>query len=153
MLHIGGFSSKHAWVDPWSFGSGARPLVAAAPWRVCRDVDLAVLGKWIAAAGVHFQVDLVDSWRHYRSDARDLLELNRIVLDRLDTGLRRAANDSNRIEERVWIRNNRFDSSSPIGLTWTRSATEAPHDQASRTDSGYITMLLPATGKRCRLRH
>jgi hypothetical protein len=89
MLHIGGFSSKHAlgMVDPWLFGSGARPLVAAAPWRVCRDVDLAVLGKWVGAAGVHFQVKLVDSWRHYRGDARDLLELNRIVLDRLDTGL------------------------------------------------------------------
>jgi glucose-1-phosphate thymidylyltransferase len=38
-----------------------------------------------------------------RGDPLELLELNRIVLDRLDYGLRRPVNNGNRIEGRVWI--------------------------------------------------
>lgn len=105
MLHLAEFSADHAlgMAGVWLFGSGALPLAAAAPWSICGDVDLTMLGKRVAAAGGHFQVKFVDSWRQYRGDPLDLLELNRIVLDRLDTGLRRAANNGNRIEGRVWI--------------------------------------------------
>ena len=105
MLHLAAFSSEHAlgMAGVWLFGSGALALAAAAPWSVCGDVDLTMLGKRIAAAGGHFPIKLVDSWRQYRGDPVHLLDLNRIVLDRLDTGVRRAANNGNRIEGRVWI--------------------------------------------------
>lgn len=105
MLHVAALSADHAlgMAGVWLFGSGALALAAAAPWSVCGDVDLTMLGKRIAAAGGAFQVKLVDSWRQYRGDALDLLELNRMVLDKLDTGLRRASSNGNRIEGRVWI--------------------------------------------------
>ena len=105
MLHVAALSADHAlgMAGVWLFGSGALALAAAAPWSVCGDVDLTMLGKRIAAAGGAFQVKLVDSWRQYRGDPLDLLELNRMVLDRLDAGLRRASSNGNRIEGRVWI--------------------------------------------------
>jgi glucose-1-phosphate thymidylyltransferase len=49
------------------------------------------------------RVRFVDGWRHYAGDAADLLELNRIALDRLDLGARAAAEGGNRIEGRVAI--------------------------------------------------
>ena len=105
MLHLAALSADHAlgMAGVWLFGSGALPLAAAAPWSVRGDVDLTMLGEGIAGAGGNFQVRLVDSWRQYRGDPLDLLELNRIVLDRLDAGLRRPSNNGNRIEGRVWI--------------------------------------------------
>jgi glucose-1-phosphate thymidylyltransferase len=105
MLHLAEFSAEHAlgMAGLWLFGSGALPLAAAAPWSVSGDVDLTMLGRRIAAAGGSFQVKLVDGWHQYRGDPLELLELNRIVLDRLDAGLRRAGNNGNRIEGRVWI--------------------------------------------------
>jgi hypothetical protein len=97
MLHLAEFSTDHALgiSGVWLFGSGAVPLVAAAPWSVCGDVDLTMLGKRIAAAGGTFRVKLVDSWRQYRGDPLDFLDLNRIVLDRLDAGLRWSSNNGN----------------------------------------------------------
>ena len=105
MLHLAELSADHAlgMAGVWLFGSGALPLAAAAPWSICADVDLSMLGKRIASAGGSFRVRVVDSWREYRGDPLDLLELNRIVLDRLDAGPRRAHNNGNRIEGRVWI--------------------------------------------------
>lgn len=105
MLHLAEFSADNAlgMAGVWLFGPGALQVVAAAPWSVCGDVDLTALGKRIAAAGGTIQVKLVDSWHQYRGNPLDLLELNRIVLDRLDPGLRRSSNNGNRIEGRVWI--------------------------------------------------
>jgi len=105
MLHLAELNADHAlgMAGVWLFGSGALPLAATAPWSVCGDVDLTMLGRRIATAGGTFQITLVDSWRQYRGDPLDLLELNGTVLDRLDTGLRRACNNGNRIEGRVWI--------------------------------------------------
>ena len=105
MLHLAELSADHAlgMAGVWLFGSGALQLAAAAPWSLCGDVDLTMLGRRIGAAGGIFQVTLVDSWCQYRADPLDLLELNRIVLDRIDAGLRRACNNGNRIEGRVWI--------------------------------------------------
>ena len=105
MLHLAEFSADHrlSMAGTLVFGSGTLPLAAAAPWSVCGDVDLTMLGKRIAAVGGTFKVKLVDSWSQYRGDPLDLLELNRIVLDRLDAASRRVSNNGNRIEGRVWI--------------------------------------------------
>ena len=105
MLHLAEFNADHAlgMAGVWMFGPGAMPIVASSPWPLRGDVDLTRLGRRISAAGGAFHVELADSWRQYRGDPLELLELNRIVLDRLDTGVRRPANNGNRIEGRVWI--------------------------------------------------
>jgi glucose-1-phosphate thymidylyltransferase len=105
MLHLASFSADNAlgMAGVWMFGAGALALAAATPWSMCGDVDLTMLGKQIAAAGGSFEVKRVDSWRQYRGDPLDLLELNRMVLDRLESGMRRQSNNDNRFEGRVWI--------------------------------------------------
>ena len=105
MFHLAEFNDDHAlgMAGVWLFGPRAMPIVASSPWPRGADVDLTRLGRRIGAAGGVFHGELADSWRQYRGDPLELLELNRIVLDRLDRGLRRPTNNGNRIEGRVWI--------------------------------------------------
>lgn len=105
MLHLAHFNADHAlaFAGVWLFGPGALPLVARSGSRLAGDANLSELGRRIDAAGGTFHVKLVDSWRQYRGDPLDLLELNRIALERLQAGVRRPDNDRNRIEGRVWI--------------------------------------------------
>ena len=105
MPHLAEFSADHPLgvAGVWSFGPGALQLAADTPWTVRGEVDVKTLGKRIAAAGGTFQVKLVDSWLQYSGDPLDLLELNRLVLDRLEAGPRRSSNNGNRIEGRVCI--------------------------------------------------
>ena len=105
MLHLAALSAEHAlgMAGVWVFGRGALRLAAASPSSLRGGADLTMLGERITAAGGNFQVNVVDSWRQYRGDPLDLLELNRVVLDRLDAGLRRSSNNGNRIEGRVSI--------------------------------------------------
>lgn len=105
MLHLVEFSSDHAlgMTGAWLLGPGAMPIVASSPWSIGRDVDLTKLGSRISAAGGEFQVELADSWRQYRGHPTELLELNRIVLDRLEGNIRWPANNGNRFEGRVRI--------------------------------------------------
>jgi glucose-1-phosphate thymidylyltransferase len=85
------------------FGPGALRRASAASWRAGRDVDLTDVAEQIAAAGGSFRVLPVNIWRQYAGDPLDLLELNRIALDRLDAEVYHSTNDGNRIEGRVWI--------------------------------------------------
>jgi glucose-1-phosphate thymidylyltransferase len=87
----------------WVFGPGALRRVAAAPWRSGGDLDLTAVAERIAAAGGGFDVRLADGWRNYTGDPLDLLELNRIALDRLETDVRRPDTRGNQIEGRVRI--------------------------------------------------
>jgi glucose-1-phosphate thymidylyltransferase len=105
MLHLAEFNPEHAlgMAGVWLLGPGAMPIVASSPWPVGRDVDLTSLGAQVRAAGGGFHVELADTWRQYRGHPLELLELNRIVLDRLQNGVRRPVNNGNRIEGRVWI--------------------------------------------------
>ena len=105
MLHLAEFNADHAlgMAGVWLFGARAMPIVASSPWPLGGDVDLTRLGRRIGAAGGAVHVELAESWRQYGGDPLELLELNRIVLDRLDSGLRRPVNNGNRIEGRVWI--------------------------------------------------
>ena len=106
MLHLAELDPQHAALGlagVWLFGAGALQLVAAAPWRAASDVDLTMVADRITADGGRFGVLPVDAWRSYSGDPLDLLELNRIALDRLQTDLRRPQNHGNRIEGRVWI--------------------------------------------------
>jgi glucose-1-phosphate thymidylyltransferase len=105
MLHLAEFTADHAlgMAGVWLFGPGAMPIVGSSPWEAQGDVELTTLGARISAAGGTFHAELADTWRQYRGDPLELLELNRIVLDRLESGLRRPANNGNAIEGRVWI--------------------------------------------------
>jgi len=105
MLHLAEFTSDHAlgMAGVWLFGPGAMPIVGSSPWDALSDVDLTTLGARISAAGGALHAELADTWRQYRGHPLELLELNRIVLDRLESCPHRPFNNSNRIEGRVWI--------------------------------------------------
>ena len=87
----------------WLFGPGALPVTLASGSCLGGDGDLMALAERLDAAGGALQVQLADSWRQYGGNPLDLLELNRIVLDRLEPGVRRPTDDGNQIEGRVWI--------------------------------------------------
>jgi glucose-1-phosphate thymidylyltransferase len=94
-------------------GSGAVHHCAGASWGAAGDLDITTVAARIAAAGGELHLQLVDGWRRYDGAALDLLELNRIALDRLQ-GNRKPSNNSNRIEGRVEIHETAFVSSSVI---------------------------------------
>ena len=85
------------------FARGALEHAAACDWWTDRDVDLSVIADRIAAVGGSLHVRLVDVWHAYSGKALDLLELNRIVLDRMESDHRRQDGNGNRIEGRVQI--------------------------------------------------
>jgi glucose-1-phosphate thymidylyltransferase len=96
----------------WVFGPGAiqraagRDLVggAASAARDVRDgIDLTVVAERITSAGGRIDVRVVDLWRAYHGEAADLLELNRIVLDGIDSDLPPGISETNRVEGRVCI--------------------------------------------------
>jgi glucose-1-phosphate thymidylyltransferase len=106
MLHLVELDRERAALNlagVWLFGPGALQRVASASWQATPDVDLTSIAERVADAGGNVQVMLVDAWCHYAGDPLELLELNRIALDRLSTNPRRPTNNGNHIEGRVWI--------------------------------------------------
>jgi glucose-1-phosphate thymidylyltransferase len=87
----------------WLFGPGAMSLVQGAHWSAGSEFDLTAVGERLRAAGGSLEVQLVSAWRSFAGDAPDLLELNRIALDRLEPDARRPQRDGNRIEGRVHV--------------------------------------------------
>lgn len=85
------------------FGPDALRRASTAPWRAASDLDLTILAQQITAAGGSFHVLPINGWRRYAGDPLDLLELNRIALDRLVVQPSHPQNHGNRIEGRVWI--------------------------------------------------
>lgn len=106
MLHLAELDPARAGLGvagAWLFGPGALQHVHGAELRADAEVDLTSVGKRLREAGGSLDVQLVTAWRHFRGDAEDLLQLNRIALDRLETDARRPQTDGNRIEGRVQI--------------------------------------------------
>jgi len=105
MLHLAEFTPDHAlgMAGVWLLGPRALPLLAASRSRLGGDVDLTLLGDQIDHAGGMFDVKIVENWCQYRGNPLDLLELNRIALDRLEAGPCRPNNSGVQIEGRVWI--------------------------------------------------
>lgn len=66
-------------------------------------MDLTGLAAQIEAEGGAFQVLPVTGWRRYAGNPVDLLELNRIALDRMHHDMNRPSGRGNLIEGRVWI--------------------------------------------------
>jgi glucose-1-phosphate thymidylyltransferase len=85
------------------FGPRVLRLASAAPAESAQAFDLIAIAEWLASQGHKPQAGFVQTWRRYRGNLLDLLELNRLVLDHhaqepepLDVG-------DNRIEGRVSI--------------------------------------------------
>ncbi len=87
----------------WLFGEGAMRRVAGSMRAHGGEIDLTALAEQVAGASGELHISLVDAWHRYYGNALDLLELNRIALDRLETDLHKPSNNGNRIEGRVRI--------------------------------------------------
>ena len=87
----------------WLFGQHALRTIFAEPWRDTEGDDMAHAAELIAAAGGALRIRPVDDWSRYSGDPADLLELNRIALDRLQPGPRPVAGQGNRIDGCVRI--------------------------------------------------
>jgi glucose-1-phosphate thymidylyltransferase len=106
VLHIAELDPKRAALGMTGvclFGQDALRRGCAAAWRADGDVDLTLVGEQIRAAGGSLHVRQADAWHRYAGDPLDLLELNRITLDSLDSDLCRSSSNGSQIEGRVWI--------------------------------------------------
>jgi glucose-1-phosphate thymidylyltransferase len=80
---------------------GLARAIAASPCG--KNTDLKSLADRLIDHGASFEVLRVNGWRQYAGDPLDLLELNRIALDRLEAETPAPNSDGNRIEGRVRI--------------------------------------------------
>jgi glucose-1-phosphate thymidylyltransferase len=106
MLHLAELDPQRAALNLAGvllLGPNALHEITRERWHGGGDVDLTTMAALVTAAGGNFEVLAVDAWRRYAGDPLDLLELNRIALDRIDTKLRRPCSNGNQIEGRVWI--------------------------------------------------
>jgi glucose-1-phosphate thymidylyltransferase len=106
MLHLAELVPERAALSiagVYLFGPRALSCVSTTSWRAGGDTDLTSVAKLVTTAGGRLDVLAADAWRAYAGDPLDLLELNRIVLDRLEIERRHASSNDNRIEGRVSI--------------------------------------------------
>ncbi len=87
----------------WIFGPQALKRLTADRWPQVADIDASIVAERVRASGGRFCINLVDGWRRYRGDPVELLELNRIALDRLEPRRLTSLGQGNRIEGRVFI--------------------------------------------------
>ncbi|HEX5194095.1 MAG TPA: hypothetical protein VFW09_14935 [Solirubrobacteraceae bacterium] len=90
----------------WAFGPGAVQLAAnggLAGGDLTTGVDLTMVADRISSAGGAINVRQVDVWRTFRGGATDLLELNRIVLDRIEADLPPSICEGNRVAGRIRV--------------------------------------------------
>jgi glucose-1-phosphate thymidylyltransferase len=85
------------------FGIGALHAASTAMWNAADEADLTGVADRIAAVGGKLCVLPGNAWRQYAGAPLDLLELNRIALDRLTIERHSASDGDNRIEGRVSI--------------------------------------------------
>lgn len=86
-------------------GPGAIEPASKIAWRSDggEEIDLTAVATHISEEGGTFQVVPVSGWRRYAGDPVELLEVNRIALDRMRQDARRPSGSGNLIEGRVWI--------------------------------------------------
>ena len=103
VTELNGSRSRLAVAGVCVFGPRVLRLASTARAGTDRHFDLIAVAEWLASQGHRPRTGFVQTWRRYRGDLLDLLELNRMVLDQhapeaepFDTG-------DNRIEGRVSI--------------------------------------------------
>ncbi|HWE11674.1 MAG TPA: NDP-sugar synthase [Solirubrobacteraceae bacterium] len=99
---ITGFSSPTALAGACLLGSGVLGLTCTPDEGTATETKITRLAERVAAAGGQVQAGRV-SWRSYSGDPRDLLEMNRMVLDQLPAPTPIANGGENQIEGRVLI--------------------------------------------------
>jgi glucose-1-phosphate thymidylyltransferase len=87
----------------WTFGTGALERAAAAAQRRSTEFNLTAIERQITTAGGSLRLVPASNWRSYAGDAFELLELNQLVLERLEARHDPARAHANRIEGRVQI--------------------------------------------------
>ena len=100
---LNGSKSFLSLVSVCLFGPGALQLACAEAAGASEELDLAAIAERLADAGRSLRTTFVRTWRRYRGDPLDLLELNRIVLDQQTPEVDRLDGGDNRIEGRVVI--------------------------------------------------
>lgn len=83
-------------------GPGALQRLVS-PERSEQLLDFAVLAQQLARDGGRVHMRLVRKWRHFAGDALDLLDMNRTMLDALDSETTALATDGNRFEGHIAI--------------------------------------------------
>jgi glucose-1-phosphate thymidylyltransferase len=73
------------------------------PDRSAQLLDFAVLAEQLARNGGLAQVRVVRTWRHFAGDTLDLLDMNRTMLDALESETTASANDGNHFEGHIAI--------------------------------------------------
>jgi glucose-1-phosphate thymidylyltransferase len=73
------------------------------PDRAAQTLDFAALAERLARGGARVHMRTVQRWRHFSGDALDLLDMNRMVLDELDSEIAATADDDNRFEGHIAI--------------------------------------------------
>ncbi|MGO9761230.1 MAG: hypothetical protein ACLP1Q_08230 [Solirubrobacteraceae bacterium] len=84
------------------FGPGVLRRLAD-PARPAQLLDFAALAAQVAHDGGSAQVRVAPRWRHFAGDALDLLDINRAILDTLESEAIASPNDRNRFEGRIAI--------------------------------------------------
>lgn len=103
LTELGGSRSRLAVTGVCVFGPGALESAAAAADDVGPELDLIEVAEDLAARGGRVDAAVVRGWRRYQGNPLDLLELNRIVLDRQTMNGEVLDRGDNRIEGRVVI--------------------------------------------------
>jgi glucose-1-phosphate thymidylyltransferase len=85
------------------FGPGALNRVASVARTADGELDWTAVAEGITGAGGTLRVRLANAWRGYAGSPVELLELNRLALDRLEGDRRWTEGRGNRIEGRVQI--------------------------------------------------
>jgi glucose-1-phosphate thymidylyltransferase len=96
------------------FGQGALRVACTRAGGAREELDLTAIAEQLANAGGSLRTMFVRTWRRYRGDPLDLLELNRIVLDQQTPEVDGFDGGDNRIEGRVIIHPTAVVSSSII---------------------------------------
>jgi glucose-1-phosphate thymidylyltransferase len=83
-------------------GPGALRRVLTAG-RSAQGIDFAALAERLACTGGRAQVRVVRTWRHFAGDTLDLLDMNRTLLDALESETTPSSSDGNHFEGHVAI--------------------------------------------------
>ena len=100
---LNGSKSYLSLVSVCLFGPGALRFACSEAAAAQEELDLAAIAEYLSDAGQSLRTTFVRTWRRYRGDPLDLLELNRIVLDQQTPETDRLDGGDNRIEGRVVI--------------------------------------------------
>lgn len=102
LTELNGHGARLAVAGVCAFGPGALQRAARAT-DAADPADLITIAEHLASGGRSLEAEVVRSWRRYRGDPIDLLELNRIVLDQQIAHGELIDRGDNRIEGRAVI--------------------------------------------------